>query len=124
MIGEPGETARTNLNNVAALPVTAGTQTSPANVIVWSVGSDGTFRAQTSGQQLAIAITQQSDGSVQLQPIFSRSGQAAYNDHQSRSGNEFRPYFCDTAEKNRGDHLCPPSIRPTSRSRTSKTWVS
>jgi len=60
---------------VAASPVTS---TSPGEVIKWAVGSDGTVLAQTSGQQLAITATQQSDGSVQNQLVFSRAGEAPY----------------------------------------------
>ena len=79
MADQPGKTAPTTLNNVSAPPAKTGIQLPPAaNVIAWSVGSDGTFSAQTSGQQLALAAAQLSDGSVQLQSIFSRSGQAPY----------------------------------------------
>ena len=79
MADQPGKTAPTNLNNVSAPPAKTGIQLPPAaNVIAWSVGSDGTFSAQTSGQQLALAAAQLSDGSVQLQLVFSRTGQSPY----------------------------------------------
>lgn len=79
MADQPGKTPPTTLNNVSAPPAKTGIQPPPAaNVIAWSVGSDGTFSAQTSGQQLALTAAQLSDGSVQLQLIFSRSGQAPY----------------------------------------------
>jgi hypothetical protein len=63
---------------VAKGPSIPVVSTPPTEVISWSVGSDGTLLAQCSGQQLSMKATQQSDGSVQRQLVFSRSGQAPY----------------------------------------------